>query len=217
MFVVCWSPKGGSGTSVIASALALNMASSGHETLLVDTIGDLELVLGLPSKSTDGLTNWLLAPSDVSADALSLLEVPVAERLQLLCAGTETKVPVPSERKSMAAELLSRSVRSVVVDAGNDDGLEPWLVEGVQPVMVIRSCYLAIQVALERSLAPSTVVVLVEEAGRALRLCDVRAVFGAHKVISIPWDPAVSRAVDAGLLAQRMPRSLNRLLEVANV
>lgn len=214
MFIVCWSPKGGSGTSVIASALALTLASDGHETLLVDTVGELGLVLGLPANGGDGLSDWLLAPSDVSADALSLLEVPVAERLQLLGAGNATSNSIDPERTKLAAELLSRSARPVVVDAGSRGTHEPWLVQGANAVMVVRACYLGIQAALSTPLALGTSVVLVEEPGRALRLADVTAVFSGHKVVAVPWDPAVSRAVDAGLLAQRMPRSLQRLSEV---
>ena len=214
MFIVCWSPKGGSGTSVVAAALGLTIASSGRETLLVDTVGDLPMVLGLPPGNGDGLSDWLLAPSDVSADALSLLEMPAGERLQLLGAGNATQEAINPERTVLAAELLSRSARLVVVDAGSAGPPDPWLVQGASAVMVIRACYLGIQAALARPLALGTAVVVVEEPGRALRLSDVTAVFNGHKVVAVPWDPAVSRAVDSGLLAHRMPRSLNRLSEV---
>ena len=214
MFIVCWSPKGGSGTSVVAAALGLTIASSGRETLLVDTVGDSPMVLGLPPGNGDGLSDWLLAPSDVSADALSLLEMPAGERLQLLGAGNATQEAINPERTVLAAELLSRSARWVVVDAGSAGPPDPWLVQGASVVMVIRACYLGIQAALSRPLALGTSVVVVEEPGRALRLSDVTAVFNGHKVVAVPWDPAVSRAVDSGLLAHRMPRSLNRLSEL---
>lgn len=214
MFIVCWSPKGGSGTSVVVGALALKIAASGRETLLVDTVGDLSMVLGLPPGAGDGLSDWLLAPSDVSADALSLLEAPAGERLQLLGAGNATQQAMDPERTVLAAELLSRSARWVVVDAGSTGPPDRWLVHGARAVMVVRACYLGIQAALARPLVPGTTVVLVEEPGRALRLSDVTAVFNGHRVVAVPWDPAVARAVDSGLLAHRMPRSLNRLSEV---
>ena len=153
MFIVCWSPKGGSGTSVVAAALGLTIASSGRETLLVDTVGDLPMVLGLPPGNGDGLSDWLLAPSDVSADALSLLEMPAGERLQLLGAGNATEKAIDPERTVLAAELLSRSARWVVVDAGSTGPPDPWLVQGASAVMVIRACYLGIQAALARPLA----------------------------------------------------------------
>lgn len=219
MFIVCWSPKGGSGTSVVACALGLTIAASGREALLVDTIGDLPMALGLPPGTGDGLSDWLLAPDDVSADALSLLEMPAGERLQLLGAGNAPQGSAPheavdQERTVLAAELLSRSARWVVVDAGSTGAPDRWLVHGARPVMVVRACYLGIQAALSQPLALGTTVVVVEEPGRALRLSDVSAVFNGHRVIAVPWDPAVARAVDSGLLAHRMPRSLSRLSEV---
>ena len=111
------------------------------------------MVLGLPPGNGDGLSDWLLAPSDVSADALSLLEVPAGERLQLLGAGNATQAAINPERTVLAAELLSRSARWVVVDAGSAGPPDPWLVQGASAVMVIRACYLGIQAALSRPLA----------------------------------------------------------------
>lgn len=46
MLVVCWLPKGGVGTSVVAAALALRAAADGTETLLVDLAGDQPAILG---------------------------------------------------------------------------------------------------------------------------------------------------------------------------
>jgi hypothetical protein len=53
-------------------------------------------------------------------------------------------------------------------------------------------------------------IVLIEEPGRALSRRDIEAAIGAIAVV-LPYDPAVARAVDAGLLASRMPRSLRPL------
>ena len=46
MLVICWSPKGGSGTSVVAAALALGHADRG-EAVLVDLVGDQGAILGV--------------------------------------------------------------------------------------------------------------------------------------------------------------------------
>ena len=78
--VVCWSAKGGSGTSVIAAALALRSADFGRETLLVDLDGDQPDVLGVTSEGP-GATDWLAAGDDVPVDALAGLEVPVTSHL----------------------------------------------------------------------------------------------------------------------------------------
>ena len=39
MFVACWSVKGGSGTTVVSAALALSIAATGRDALLVDLAG----------------------------------------------------------------------------------------------------------------------------------------------------------------------------------
>jgi hypothetical protein len=58
-------------------------------------------------------------------------------------------------------------------------------------------------------------VVLVCEPGRSLRGTDVERSVGAPVVASVSVDVAVSRAVDAGLLAARLPRLLQRELRSA--
>jgi hypothetical protein len=51
-------------------------------------------------------------------------------------------------------------------------------------------------------------VVVVEEPGRALVSRDVADVLAAPVMATVPLDPAVARAVDAGVLARRLPRVL---------
>ena len=65
-----------------------------------------------------------------------------------------------------------------------------------------------------RSLAASGIV-LVHEPGRALTARDVERSLGAPVVAELHYDPAVARAVDAGLLAARLPRSLAHSLKSA--
>ena len=55
-------------------------------------------------------------------------------------------------------------------------------------------------------------MVVVTEPGRALGAAEVEQVVGAPVVAEVGWDPAVARAVDAGLMASRLPRSLERSL-----
>ena len=62
---------------------------------------------------------------------------------------------------------------------------------------------------MQASLRPSGVV-LVTEAGRALQARDVAGVLGVPVVAEVAVEAAVARAVDAGLLAARLPRSLGR-------
>ncbi|MEZ5168106.1 MAG: hypothetical protein R2695_17075 [Acidimicrobiales bacterium] len=98
MLTVCWSPKGGSGTSVVAAALAVSTASAGRECLLVDLGGDLPALLGLAEEG-DGVADWLAASCEVPVDALRSLEVEVAERLRF-CPRDRPTWPVPSRSAS---------------------------------------------------------------------------------------------------------------------
>ena len=57
--IVCWSVKGGSGTTVVASTLALmRAAESQRGALLVDLAGDVPAVLGLAEPSGPGISDW---------------------------------------------------------------------------------------------------------------------------------------------------------------
>ncbi len=68
--------------------------------------------------------------------------------------------------------------------------------------------------ALAAPLRPSGVV-LVSEPGRALGAKDVEDVLGVPVRAEVTVEAAVARAVDAGLLASRLPRSLERALRRA--
>ena len=64
MITVCWAAKGGSGTTVVATAMAI---ASSSPTLLVDLAGDVPATLGMPEPDGAGLFDWLR--SDAPADA----------------------------------------------------------------------------------------------------------------------------------------------------
>jgi hypothetical protein len=55
-------------------------------------------------------------------------------------------------------------------------------------------------------------IVLIEEPGRALTSKDIASVLSLPVVANIPFESAISRAVDAGLLASRLPQLLQRHL-----
>ncbi|HEX9969851.1 MAG TPA: hypothetical protein VGB03_06900, partial [Acidimicrobiales bacterium] len=83
MVVACWSAKGGSGTTVVALALALLAArSSPAGALLVDLGGDVPVALGLASSGAAGVLDWLAAPPEVDGDALDRLALDVGGGLR---------------------------------------------------------------------------------------------------------------------------------------
>ena len=73
-------------------------------------------------------------------------------------------------------------------------GATTWLCHSGDPLGVVRMPYVA-------------------EPGRALGRRDVESVIGVPVVAEIPLDPAVARAVDAGLLSCRLPATIGRALK----
>jgi len=81
--------------------------------------------------------------------------------------------------------------------------------ENNRTYLVARLCYLSLRAA-----SSSTVdtLIVISEQGRALQFSDAEAVIDAGTYIEVKHDPAISRAVDAGLLSTRMPRPLHKAL-----
>ena len=219
MVVTCWSAKGGSGTTTVAVSLACLLAAEGGHVTLVDLGGDAAAALGRPEPSGPGVTDLLASP-DPLAPALALAADVDDLGIGLVGRGTRPWTAGDADRLS---DALARMVGTVIVDAGTvtASAAEPTLSPGLavaasatQSLLVLRSCYLGLRRALALPLRPSGVV-LVREPGRALGALDVEAVLGVGVTAEIPWDPAVARAMDAGLLATRLPSVLVRALRRA--
>ena len=201
---VCWSVKGGSGTSVVAAALAV---AKPVETTLVDLGGDLPAVLGLPEPTGQGIADWL--SSNAPAPALADLLVQVDPTTVLVPRGRDPVDRQSSRWVELADWLGTRPV--AVVDAGTGDPPDGLLSPGVRSLLVTRGCYLALRRASHLARRPDGVVLLVEP-GRSLGRREVGHAVGAPVMATVSVDPAVARAVDAGLLAARLPRLLQREL-----
>lgn len=208
---VCWSSKGGTGTTVVSAAFALVLSSS-RSAVLVDLGGDAPAALGLPEPQGPGVHDWLASPG-ADGDALQRLLVPVTDTLQLLPRGHRA-ASVPEQRWADLAVALATLPGAVVVDGGPGVPATELMASAAHSLLVTRQCYLALRRVVGHGPQP-TGVVLVTEPGRALTVRDVERAVGAGVVAEIPWDPAISRAVDAGMLASRMPRSLAQPLQAA--
>jgi len=196
------------------------------DTLLVDLGGDLPAVLGRPEPEGPGITDWLAAGADVPPDGLARIEQEVFPGLAILPRGSGA-LGAP-ERAEVLSELLGADHRNVIIDCGRvevahdasvqsairDEAAEVIRVlisSATQSVLVTRSCYLALRRYLRMPIRPSGVVVL-SEPGRALSALDVEQVCEVPVVAEVSVDPAIARAVDSGLLSQRVPRGLARAL-----
>jgi hypothetical protein len=207
--------KGGSGTTVVAAAVSLLLARRlPGEVLLVDAGGDVPSVLGLPDLGGPGVLDWLAAPAPLEPEALRRLEVDGGAGLRVLPRGT---APVASIGVGEVERLLDAvSERTaVVVDAGPASPLAFELAASATvSLLVLRPCYLALRRALAAPVRPSAVVVI-EEPKRSLDPTDIEDVLGVPVRAVVPWDPAIARCVDAGLLGARLPGPLASALRRA--
>jgi MinD superfamily P-loop ATPase len=208
MITVCWAAKGGSGTTVFAASTAIALP---EPTLLVDLAGDVPSALGLPEPETPGVLDWLR--STAPSDRLSRLELAAARQLTVLPRGSADGGS--GSRWDELGSWLSRQPRHVVIDAGTGPLAPQIAALADRALLVTRACYLALRAAMRDQARPSGVVLLTEP-GRALTAADIETCLGAPVIAAIPVEPAVARAVDAGLLLARMPGAFRRsLLEVA--
>jgi MinD-like ATPase involved in chromosome partitioning or flagellar assembly len=221
MIVTCWSAKGGVGTTVVVASLALSLVRRHPAGVLaVDLAGDLPAALGLAEPAGPGVVDWLASTDDAHEDTWRHLETPEVDGLRVLPRGGDRvgEGGGAGERVDHLVDALALDPRAVVVDAGRVEGGHgpgaAFAAGSTVSLLVTRGCYLALRRCTDLPLRPSGVV-LVAEPGRALDAEDVEAVVGVPVVARVVWDPAVARAVDAGLLAARLPRRLERALRSA--
>jgi hypothetical protein len=124
------------------------------------------------------------------------------------------------DRGEVLCRVLADDPRPVVVDCGTfGSGQEADLallvaMSATQSVLVTRPCYLALRRALAAPVRPSRLVVI-SEPDRALDSHDIEEILGVPLLADLAWDPAIARAVDAGVFASRMPRAVERALRSA--
>lgn len=216
VLIACWSVKGGSGTTVVAASLGLLLAAADPRgVVLVDLGGDLPAALGIADPPGPGVGDWLAAADDVAPDALERLEVVVSPGLALIPQGA---VSVGDEGGLRLAAALGET-RHAVVDCGPPGSAGGLAVARAAhatglSLLVIRPCYLALRRASAVATRPSGVI-LVKEPGRSLGRGDVEDVLGVPVRAEVPWDAAIARHVDAGLLAGHLPKALARALRRA--
>lgn len=206
--MACWSVKGGSGTSTVAAALALLVARSSSEgVVLVDLGGDLSTVFGNESRQEPGVHDWLA--SGAGHDSLESLAVELGPGLRLMPQGR----PTESEASGRLVEALLALDNPVVVDCGPPDNKLGRAVAAAAPMslLVMRTCFLALRRAVASSTRPTDIVV-VEEPGHPIRARDIAESLGFPMVTSLSWHPDVARAVDAATLVRRLPRPLSQAL-----
>ena len=106
--ITCWSAKGGSGTSVVAAALAVLLARRPQGALLVDLCGDQPALLGCREPQGHGVRDWLVSATDTPPDALGRLEMDVVTGLRLLPTGSGGDVGARHPAETSAQQARAR-------------------------------------------------------------------------------------------------------------
>lgn len=216
MLLALWSPKGGSGTSVLAATCSLVVAREAGAVRLGDLDGDQPAIFGLGGEPPIGLVDWLNAGPEAPGEALDRLAVEAAPGVALLPRGgsERTLAPVPvAEAGAALAVALRDGPVATIVDCGRAaDPATRAIVEVADvSVVVVRGCYLAVRRALRApALARTAGVVLVEEKDRSLTVKEVGDVLDLPVLARVPVKVPIFRAVDAGVLAVRLPESMAR-------
>lgn len=208
MVVVCWSAKGGAGTSVVVAGLAIGSTrrNAASRTVVVDTAGDIPAILAM-SEPAVGVSEWIAQPT--AFDLRDLL-VERSSNLFVLPLGTS---PLPEPRSGswsrLALELSAMSAlgSTIIVDAGNGPPPDALVHVADRSHVVVRPCYLALRrtkILAER--AHSAILVL--EPNRVLTASDVASVLDVPIEAHVSLDADVARRVDAGVISTRPPLRL---------
>ena len=126
--------------------------------------------------------------------------MPVIENLDLLPLGEPDAMPATLDTGLVTGGCDRYD--TIIIDTGTRPvtGCDT----AATMLLVTRPCYLALRRAADTPLRPCGVV-LINEPGRALTATDIEAVLGRPILATVPYDPAISRAVDSGLLTTRVP------------
>jgi len=212
MLCALWSPKGGSGTTTVAAACAL-AAARGAGARLADLEGDQAAMLGMAADPPTGLADWLAAGPDAPTEALDRLGVDAAPRLTLLPRGSSEGPPASAAAGAALGVALRDSSVPTLADLGTASSPAAQAMLEVSDVglMVVRGCYLTLRRAVAApGLAATHGILLVDEAGRSLGAREVADVLGRPVLARFPVRSAVARAIDAGVIASRLPDPLAR-------
>jgi hypothetical protein len=215
MLLALWSPKGGSGTSVVAAACAVVLARHGGARL-VDLDGDQPAIFGLAADPPTGVADWLAAGPEAPTEALERLAIEAAGDLVLIPRGTAAsplRPPAAAEAGAALGVALRDGPVPTVLDLGTAiaPSARALLEVADAAAIVVRGCYLALRRAVGApGLARTSGVAAVDEAGRSLRAKDCADVLDRPLLAQFSVRAPVARAVDAGVFGTRMPETLVR-------
>lgn len=206
MSTILMSSKGGNCTTVTAAALAVVSAQRGVNTLLIDLCGDVPAVLGVTEPTSPGVNDWLGETRSSDPESLVMSGTPVTGGLVVVHRGARFVEGQP-RWDDLASAIISLP-HTVIIDAGTGYFPDQLRAAVDDVVLVTKPCYLSLRRATQ--IPSPTKLFVINEEGRALSATDVAHVVGLPVAATIPHNPTISRAVDAGLLLERADNLFGR-------
>jgi hypothetical protein len=202
MLIVCWSPKGGTGTSTSVAVLATAIARDRRVARVADFAGDQAALLGVVADGP-GVNDWLAAGADAPPSAIDRLAVEVAPYLSLLPAGESDERAADPEAGDALGALLSDDAVITIADLGGAqcEGRRAVARRADVNLAVVRACYLSLRHLMHHPLlGDADGLVLITDKGRALGRRDFESTTGQRVLLDVPARPAIGRLADTGLL-----------------
>ena len=217
MLVCFWSPKGGSGTSVIAAAAALVLAREGPARV-ADLAGDLPAVLGLAAdpgyRAARLVADRARSPDRRARSASRSTRAAVSRCCPSGTGDLAGATPKPARRSpSRCGPIRVRpSSTSGVLGAHSEPALHAFVEVADANVIVVRGCYLALRRAVRVELDRPGERCGVRRRSRpfARRSATSRTCSGVPILATVGVRASTARAVDAGVLPTRLPDALAR-------
>jgi MinD-like ATPase involved in chromosome partitioning or flagellar assembly len=218
-----WSTKGGSGTTVTCTAIALALMRPDQTGVIIDLggehSGDVGSLVGCSTQPRSGLTDWLIADTTVPPSALAeLLQDRVQPRV-LSVGHHRADITNPSAEQSIettqrlqdALHWLVDTYGFVVLDLGSHTD---WLADTASSLadaslLILRPCSLSVRASVN-STRRVVGAVIVGDGSRSLLQADIEGLLGVPVLTHIKSHPAIADAVDSGRFSKGVPREMKR-------
>ena len=207
-----FSPKGGTGKSVIAANLAVALAAEGVRTLLLDLqleFGDAALMLGSDPEKT--IYDLALAPGELDTDKLAGYAIRHASGLDVLAAPLrpEQAELVTDAKVARILEVARDSYAAVVVDTPASfhstlltalDSTDRLLLVCELDMTTLKNVRVTLETLKLLAFPAERISLVLNQASpsRAMKRSELEAALGSKIRFEVPYDAGVPVAVSHG-------------------
>jgi Flp pilus assembly CpaE family ATPase len=227
-----FSPKGGTGKSVIATNLAVALAADGVRTLLLDLqleLGDAALMLGSDPEKT--IYDLVLAPGALDSDKLVGYTARHASGLDVLAAPLrpEQAELVTEEKLARILEVAKESYQAVIVDTPASfhgtlltalDRTDSLLLVCELDMTTLKNVRITLETLQLLKFPAERISLVLNQASpsRAMKRSELEAALGARVRFELPYDEGVPVAVGLGkpIVLERKGGFARAVLKIAS-